>query len=422
MPDKATLILSVNAGSSSLKISAFTLSASKQLSQLCEAQLSNITSPPASLKYTRGQTKVKSNEEAPKDGEHAVKDQASAFAYVLHILTSDADLPEVDGHDNITHTVHRIVHGGDFPHLQVIDPSTYHHIEELSDLAPLHNGPALSIVSAVAEQLPHATNVAYFDSSFHSTIPEHVRTYPIDQTIAKKNKLRKYGFHGISYSFITGAVATYLQKPKDETNIIALHLGSGSSACAIRGGKSIDTSMGLTPVSGLPGGTRAGSIDPATIFHYTHNAGKLSSKSSMKMHITQAEDILNGSSGFKGLTGTNDFGDISMHLDKADNKLAFDLFVDRVLGFVGNYWVKLGGQVDALVFAGGIGEKAVGFREAIVDGVECLGLKLDKHKNSEPGDGVVEEIGANDSKCKVLVVKTDEQLEMARGVIDGGNL
>jgi acetate kinase len=154
------------------------------------------------------------------------------------------------------------VHGADYDHAKIINEDTYKHLEELSDLAPLHNGAALAIVDTCTKQLPRAANIACFDSQFHATIPPHIRTYPIDQKIAKKNFLRKYGFHGISYSFITRSVAQFLRKEPSQLNIIALHLGSGASACAIKDGKSWDTSMGLTPLAGLPGATRSGSIDP----------------------------------------------------------------------------------------------------------------------------------------------------------------
>jgi len=162
----------------------------------------------------------------------------------------------------------------------------------LTDLAPLHNASALAIIKACTKALPKAKNIAYFDSSFHATIPEAIRTYPIDPEIAKKNKLRKYGFHGISYAFITRSVAGYLQKPESETNIIALHLGSGASASAIQNGKSLDNSMGLTPLAGLPGATRSGDVDPSLIFHFTHDAGKPSRSSSKEMHISQVGDAL----------------------------------------------------------------------------------------------------------------------------------
>lgn len=284
-------------------------------------------------------------------------------------------------------------------------------------MAPLHNGPALTIVRAVADILPKAKNIAYFDSSFHNTIPDYICTYPIDQEIAKKNKLRKYGFHGISYSFIVHAVSTFLKKPSEELNIVALHLGSGASACCIKNGKSHDTSMGLTPLAGLPGATRSGSIDPSLMFHFTHSAGKPSRSSSEKLHITQAEEILNKNSGWKSLTGTTDFGKISSS-DRQEDQLAFNIFVDRISNYVAPYFTKLDGKVDALVFAGGIGEKGDRLRAAVVDGVKCLGFELDASKNGKKMADVVTDISAEGASCKTLVVQTDEQLEMARGVME----
>lgn len=288
----------------------------------------------------------------------------------------------------------------------------------LTNLLPFtrHNAGALTIVKAVHEHLPAATNIAFFDSTFHSTIPEHIRTYPIDQKVAKHNKLRKYGFHGLSYSFITRAVAEALHKPQDQLNIIALHLGSGASACCIQGGKSLDTSMGLTPLAGLPGATRSGSVDPSLIFHFTHSAGKLSRGSTKGMHITEAEQILNKESGWKALTGTTDFGVISTKADEGDRdcKLAFDLVVDKILDYVGGYYLKLGGKVDALVFAGGIGEKGSQLRQRVVEQAACLGFELDGEKNQKPADGVVADISASGAKHKVLVCQTDEQMEMGR--------
>lgn len=157
------------------------------------------------------------------------------------------------------------MHGGSYSTPQIITQSTYHHLEALTDLAPLHNASALEIIKSCIATLPSARNVAVFDSQFHQTIPEHIRTYPIDQEIARKNGLRKYGFHGISYAFITRSVARFLGKGEKDTNLIVLHLGSGASACAVKGGKSWDTSMGLTPLAGLPGATRSGSVDPRYI-------------------------------------------------------------------------------------------------------------------------------------------------------------
>jgi acetate kinase len=406
------LILSINAGSSSVKISVYKSPTdhSKVPIQLAEAVAEGLTAPPAKLKYTRGDEKVQEKEL------EGIKSQEDAFRYILDHLTNDEKLSELKNKDDIRFTCHRVVHGGDYPKSQVINKETYHYIEELSDLAPLHNAPALTIVRAVADILPKAKNIAYFDSSFHNTIPDYICTYPIDQSIAKKNKLRKYGFHGISYSFIVHAVSTYLSKPASELNIVALHLGSGASACCIKNGKSLDTSMGLTPLAGLPGATRSGSIDPSLVFHFTHSAGKPSRSSSGNMHITQAEEILNKESGWKSLTGTTDFGKISAS-EREEDQLAFNIFVDRILNYVAPYFTKLDGKVDALVFAGGIGEKGDKLRKAVVDGVKCLGFEIDEGKNGKKVEDVVTDISQEGARYKTLVVQTDEQLEMARGVM-----
>lgn len=406
------IILSINAGSSSVKISVYKTpeGGTDVPKQIAEASIEGLTAPPAKLKYSRGSEKIKGKEL------EGIESQEDAFRYILDHLTQDSGLPELNKKEDIHFTCHRVVHGGDYPRSQVIDSETYHHIEELSDLAPLHNAPALSIVRAVADILPRAKNIAYFDSSFHNTLPEHVSTYPIDQTVAKKNKLRKYGFHGISYSFIVHAVSTYLQKPASELNIIALHLGSGASACCIRNGESIDTSMGLTPLAGLPGATRSGSIDPSLMFHFTHSAGKPSHSSGTQMHITQAEEILNKKSGWQALTGTTDFGKISSG-DRKEDKLAFDIFVDRIGNYVAPYFTKLDGKVDALVFAGGIGEKGDKLRKAVVRDVKCLGFEIDDEKNGQSIEDVVTDISGKDARYKTLVCQTDEQLEMARGVL-----
>jgi acetate kinase len=405
------LILSINAGSSSVKISVYKSPSdnSNIPIQLAEAVAEGLTAPPAKLKYTRGDEKT---EEKELEG---IKSQEDAFRYILDHLTNDKGLSELKDKNDIRFTCHRVVHGGDYPKSQVIDKETYHYIEELSDLAPLHNAPALTIVRAVADILPKAKNIAYFDSSFHNTIPDYISTYPIDQSIAKKNKLRKYGFHGISYYFIVHAVSKYFEKPASKLNIVALHLGSGASACCIKNGKSFDTSMGLTPLAGLPGATRSG-IDPSLVFHFTHSAGKPSRSSSGDMHITQAEEILNKESGWKSLTGTTDFGKISAS-ERKEDQLAFKIFVDRIVNYVAPYFTKLDGEVDALVFAGGIGEKGDKLRKAVVDGVKCLGFEIDDAKNGAKIEDVVTDISKGSARYQTLVVQTDEQLEMARGVL-----
>lgn len=255
-----TIILSINAGSSSVKVSTYeTSSASSPPTQLAEASISGLTAPPPTFTYTDGSTNIRS-EEIP-----SVNSQESAFEHILERLQSSESLPQISDKHSITYVCHRVVHGGDYPEGHIIDDDTLHHLQDLTELAPLHNASALAIVKACMKLLPKAKNIAYFDSSFHASMPDAVRTYPIDPKVAERNKLRKYGFHGISYSFITRAVADFLQKDIDATNLIALHLGSGASACAVKGGKSVDNSMGLTPLAGLPGATRSGDVDPRSV-------------------------------------------------------------------------------------------------------------------------------------------------------------
>ena len=409
MPNK--IILAINAGSSSVKVSVYSYEAGQTSDpkELAAIQVSGLTAPPATLKYDCGDEHIKDQELSD------VKGQEGAFDYIIKHLTSDSGLDVLNHPDDIEFACHRVVHGGDYDKPTRIDRDTYHHLEKLSDLAPLHNAGALTIVRAVHEKCPKASNVAFFDSAFHAAIPKAARTYAINQEIAERNKLRKYGFHGLSYAFITRSVASHLNKSPDKTNIIALHLGSGASACVIQNGKSMDNSMGLTPLAGLPGATRSGDVDPSLIFHFTHDAGKLSPSSTKDMNITQAEEILNKKSGWQAITGTTDFGTILKKASEGDEKcqLAFDILVDRLCGYVGSYYLKLGGKVDAVVFAGGIGEKGSQLRKAVMEKARCLGFELDDAKNEKPGDGVVVDVGAEGSKHRVLVCQTDEQVEMA---------
>jgi len=234
------IILSVNAGSSSVKISVYSAQQGHEPTQLAETQIDGLTAPPPELKYTRGATSICKGQQLTR----AIHTQNDAFKYMLDELISDPEFPAINKKEDIAIVCHRVVHGGDYETPQEITEETYHHLEALTDLAPLHNASALEIVKYLIKELPRTKNVAVFDSEFHQTIPEHIRTYPINPEIARKNKLRK-------------DVA--------DTNLILLHLGSGASACAVKGGKSWDTSMGLTPLAGLPGATRSGSVDPRYI-------------------------------------------------------------------------------------------------------------------------------------------------------------
>ncbi|KAI1764058.1 acetate kinase [Hypoxylon sp. FL1150] len=413
------VILSINAGSSSVKISVYTTRQRESPRQLAEAEVSGLTAPPAKLSYVRGETQVFKNA-AP---EEQVANQDDAFKAILNILTGDRELPEISSKGDISVACHRVVHGGDYQAAKVITQDTYDHLEKIADLAPLHNATSLRIIKSCMSELPGALNVAYFDSAFHATIPEHIHTYPIDPEIAKNNQLRKYGFHGISYAFIVRSVSQYLGKDTADLNIIALHLGSGASACAIRGGRSWDTSMGLTPLAGLPGATRSGSVDPSLVFHYASDVGKLSPSSTKELHISVAEEILNKQSGWRALTGTTNFGEIAASYDaRPECKLAFDLFANRVCGYVGSYYVALGGRVDALVFAGGIGERSDKLRAAVVNQVACLGFEIDPERNAAKIKDVLQDVGRKGAAHRTLVCLTDEQYEMARGCAENEEL
>lgn len=292
---------------------------------------------------------------------------------------------------DVEFVVHRVVHGKDNKQPILITKESLHHLQALNDLAPLHNAAALSLVEIAVHQLPHVKNYVMFDTIFHRTIPEHIYTYPIDAQIARDNGLRKYGFHGISYSSILRSVADFYSRPRQELNLIVCHLGSGASVCCIRQGMSLDTSMGFTPLEGLFGGSRSGSIDPALIDHYPTKES--------------AELLLNKKAGWTAVAGTGDFSEIAQGRTE-EARLVMDMFCDRIANYVAAYYVKLEGHVSALVFSGGIGEASGEVRRRVVEMVECLGFHLGQEKGNSRN---VTEIGD-----RVLICATDEAQEMAR--------
>ncbi|KAK0467027.1 acetate and butyrate kinase [Desarmillaria tabescens] len=414
MSSRTGLVLAVNAGSSSLKISLYELRESPTPCLLLTSSISNITAPPAKISFKLVSTEPKNT----VSNVPSITDHASAFAHFLHVLQGETDIDK----DAIVNVCHRVVHGGDYSDPVVISDETYHHIERLTDLAPLHNGAALTVITSCISVLPNANSIAFFDTAFHRSIPPHIASYAINQAIATKRGLKKYGFHGLSYSFILRSVAEFLSKPPTELNLIVLHLGSGASVCAIKNGLSYDTSMGLTPLNGLPGATRSGAIDPSLIFHYTNKAGRISHdpKLATQVHVTQAEYILNSQSGWKSLTGTTDFGLVTRRAKEGSevDQLAFDLFKDRILNYLGSYHLKLNGCVDAIVFAGGVGERSVELRAVIADKLKCLGyygVSDDNGNVDSKADQVVIDISKGTPETKrILVCRTDEQFEMVR--------
>ncbi|MCV6607797.1 MAG: acetate kinase [Campylobacterales bacterium] len=303
---------------------------------------------------------------------------------------------------------HRVVHGGEkFDNPTLVDDSVLKDIEDLIPLAPLHNPANLDGIKVSLEKAPNIPNVAVFDTAFHQTIPQEAYLYALPYELYEKKGVRRYGFHGTSHKFVAKKAETLLGK--HEPNLITLHLGNGASACAIKGGKSVDTSMGFTPLEGLIMGTRSGDLDPA-IIPFLEKSGVPSG---------DIDTILNKKSGLKGICGLNDMREIFAKAEEGDEKatLAIDMFCYRIRKYIGSYAVLLG-KVDGVIFTGGIGEHAHQIREKICFDLECMGIDFDHDKNLTAKIG---EITKETSKTKVFVIPTNEELEIAMGVIETVN-
>ncbi|MEU7761551.1 MULTISPECIES: acetate/propionate family kinase [Micromonospora] len=299
---------------------------------------------------------------------------------------------------------HRVVHGGrKFSAPVRIDDAVVTAIEDLVPLAPLHNPANLAGIRVAREALPDVPQVAVFDTAFHHTLPEAAATYAIDKATAERYGVRRYGFHGTSHAYVSRRVADLLDRPYDQLNTITLHLGNGASACAVQGGRSVATSMGMSPLEGLVMGTRSGDLDPTVIFHLRREGG---------MVVDDIDDLLNHRSGLLGLTGVNDMREVLARRDAGDPDatLAFDVYCRRITGYVGAYYALLG-RVDAIAFTAGVGEHAAPVRAASLAGLERLGVTVDPARNEGHGDRVVSPDGA---EVAVLVVGTDEEREIAR--------
>ncbi|RIJ52479.1 acetate kinase [Clavibacter lycopersici] len=301
---------------------------------------------------------------------------------------------------------HRVVHGGSrFDRAVVVDADVERAIDELSALAPLHNPANLAGIRAARAVLPDVPHVAVFDTAFHRTIPEAASTYAIDADLAARFGIRRYGFHGTSHRFVSRAAAAFLGKPLEETRMIVLHIGNGASACAIDGGRSIETSMGLTPLEGLVMGTRSGDIDPAVLFHLHRQAG---------LGFDELEALLNRGSGLLGLTGSSDMRDVQAAELDGDPRaaLALEVYRHRIRRYVGAYTAELGG-LDAVVFTAGVGEHDSLLRRRSLAGLEHLGIHVDPDRN-ELASTHARRISPEGSPVAVLVVPTDEEWEIAR--------
>jgi len=305
---------------------------------------------------------------------------------------------------------HRVVHGGEvFREPTVINKEVIEAIRGLIPLAPLHNPSNVLGIEAAAKRFPDVPQVAVFDTAFHHTLPSHAFHYAVPYGWYAEHQVRKYGFHGTSHFYVSREAARYLGGNPGNVNLITLHLGNGASACAIREGSSIDTSMGITPLEGLVMGTRSGDLDPALHFYLMRE---------LKLSADELEKSLNSSSGLKGICGLNDMREILDQAEKGNDRagLAVEMFCYRIKKYIGAYFAVLG-RVDAVVFTGGIGENSAPVRERILSGLENMGITVDETKN-RAASGEIAEIQADGSPVRILVVKTDEEREIARQTVN----
>jgi len=328
---------------------------------------------------------------------------------VLKALT-DKEHGVVKSLDEISCIGHRVVHGGEsFSGSVAITPAVLQALEANIELAPLHNPPNIMGINACTELMPNTPQVGVFDTAFHQTMPAEAYIYALPYEYYEKYKVRRYGFHGTSHRFVTERAVEMLGKPIKESKIVTCHLGNGASITAVKGGKSIDTSMGLTPLEGLVMGTRCGDIDPA-IIEFIMNKDKIS--------IAQMSNILNKKSGVLGISGvSSDFRDIEGAAEKGNKRaqLALDRFAYVVKKYIGSYIAAMDG-VDAIVFTAGLGENSATMRTKVCSGLSFLGIEIDEAKNKIRGEEM--EITTADSKTKVFVIPTNEELMIARDTVE----
>ncbi|MEU3550439.1 acetate kinase [Streptomyces longwoodensis] len=389
-----TRVLVLNSGSSSLKYQLLDM---RDSSRLAAGLVERIGEQTSRLKHTP----LAAGGDA-READGPIGDHDAALKAVAQELARDGlglDSPDLAA------IGHRVVHGGMFfTEPTVIDDAVIAEIERLIPVAPLHNPANLTGIRTARALRPDLPQVAVFDTAFHTTMPESAARYAIDPRIADRHRIRRYGFHGTSHAYVSRATAELLGKAPEDVNVIVLHLGNGASASAVRGGRCVDTSMGLTPLEGLVMGTRSGDLDPAVIFHLARVGG---------MSMDEIDTLLNKRSGLFGLCGDNDMREIRRRIDEGDEAaaLAFDIYVHRLKKYIGAYYAVLG-TVDAVAFTAGVGENAAPVREAAVAGLEGLGLAVDPGRNAVRGDRP-RIVSPDAARVAVAVVPTDEELEIA---------
>ena len=387
-------ILVINAGSSSLKYQLLNPETQEVLAKgLCERI-------GIDGKFTYKPT----GKETIKEADVAMPTHSEAIQTVLHALVDEKN-GVIASMDEIDAVGHRVVHGGEkFASSVLITDEVMATIEECNPLAPLHNPANIIGIKACQALMPNTPMVAVFDTAFHQTMPPVAYTYALPYEYYEQDKVRRYGFHGTSHKYVSQRAATMLGKPIEELKLISCHLGNGSSITAIDGGKSVDTSMGFTPLAGVPMGTRSGDLDAGILEYLMNKHG---------YNIDEMLNILNKKSGVLGISGvSSDFRDLEDAAPKGNQRaqLALDAFEYSVKKYIGAYAAAMGG-VDAIIFTAGVGENGPANRANIVSGLEYMGVKLDEEKNNTRGKEV--DVSTADSKVRVLVIPTNEELMIA---------
>lgn len=386
--------ISINAGSSSLKWQLYNMPEEKVIAKgLIER-----------IGLANGISTVKFNHQIKSETKD-IPDHTVAVKILLDDLIS---MNIISSYDEITGVGHRVVAGGEqFTESTLVTDQVIHKIEVLSVLAPLHNPGAVLGIKAFRNLLPNITSVAVFDTAFHATLPEVAYRYPIANRYYTDYKIRKYGAHGTSHQYVAQEAAKMLNRPLEDLKLITCHIGNGVSLTAVKGGKSVDTSMGLTPLGGTMMGTRSGSIDPGVITYLQECEPDLD--------VSQIRTILNRNSGLLGVSEkSSDMRDILEGIEAGDKKcrLAYDMYIDRLRKYIAQYFAVLNGA-DAIVFTAGIGENSSEVREDVVSGLTWFGLDIDPVKNTSGNSGI---ISTDQARVKVLVIPTDEELVIARDV------
>ena len=395
----SALVLVLNAGSSSLKYSLVDGETGRVQAAGLAERIADSSQSTGILTHTGADGQRHRSEPPLPSHEAALRAALDAF---------DTHGPELDP-EALTGIGHRVVHGGErFTRPTLVDDDLTRAIEDLVALAPLHNPANLEGIAVARRIFPSVPQVAVFDTAFHQTLPEHAYTYAVPWEWRVEHGIRRYGFHGTSHRFVAGETARLLGRPPESVNLVVLHLGNGASAAAVSGGRSVDTSMGMTPLEGLVMGTRSGDIDPA-LHAYLHRELDLS--------VDQIDASLNRDSGLRGLAGVSDFRELERLRLSGEQRaaLAFEVYCYRIRKYVGAYYAVLG-DVDAIVFTGGVGENVASVRQHALAGLDRLGILVDVEANRAETGGA-RRISPSGREVAVFVVPTNEEWQIAREVL-----